>query len=68
MHEFRGIDEDNFDQQALSAVRLSWNAVRTLAAAFAEDWKGAAYKKDETQNCTPTRQLTRNRPTVFLDV
>ena len=29
-------------------MRLSWNEVR--AAAFAEDWKGAAYEKGETQS------------------
>ena len=31
-------------------MRLSWNEVRARAAAFAEDWKGAAYEKGETQS------------------
>jgi len=31
-------------------VRLSWNEVRARAAAFAEDWKDAAYEKGETQS------------------
>ncbi len=31
-------------------MRLSWNEVRTRAAAFAEDWKDAAYEKGETQS------------------
>lgn len=30
-------------------MRLSWNEVRARAAAFAEDWKNAAYEKGETQ-------------------
>ena len=29
-------------------MRLSWNEVGARAAAFAEDWKDAAYEKDET--------------------
>ena len=29
---------------------LSWNEVRVRAAAFAEDWKDAAYEKGETQS------------------
>jgi len=28
-------------------MRLSWNDMRARAAAFAEDWKDAAYKKAE---------------------
>ena len=31
-------------------MRLSWNEVRTRAAAFANDWKDAAYEKGETQS------------------
>ena len=31
-------------------MRLSWNEVRARAAAFAEDWKEAAYEKSETQS------------------
>ena len=31
-------------------MRLSWNEVRSRAAAFAEDWKDAAYEKGETQS------------------
>ena len=31
-------------------MRLSWNEVRVRAAAFAEDWKDAAYEKGETQS------------------
>ena len=31
-------------------MRLSWNEVRARAAAFAEDWKEAAYEKGETQS------------------
>ncbi len=31
-------------------MRLSWNEVRARAAAFAEDWKDAAYEKGETQS------------------
>jgi len=31
-------------------VRLSWNEVRARAAAFAGDWKDAAYEKGETQS------------------
>ena len=31
-------------------MRLSWNEVRARAAAFAEDWKNAAYEKGETQS------------------
>ena len=31
-------------------MRLSWNEVRARAAAFAEDWKDAAYQKGETQS------------------
>ena len=31
-------------------MRLSWNEVRTRAAAFADDWKDAAYEKGETQS------------------
>ena len=29
-------------------MRLSWNEVRARAAAFAEDWKDAAYEKGES--------------------
>ena len=31
-------------------MRLSWNEVRTRAAAFAKAWKDAAYEKGETQS------------------
>ena len=31
-------------------MRLSWNEIRVRAAAFAEDWKDAAYEKGETQS------------------
>ncbi|MDE0354904.1 MAG: class I SAM-dependent DNA methyltransferase [Deltaproteobacteria bacterium] len=31
-------------------MRLSWNEVRANAAAFAEEWKDAAYEKGETQS------------------
>ena len=31
-------------------MRLSWNEVRARAAAFAEDWRDAAFKKGETQS------------------
>ena len=31
-------------------MRLSWNEVRARAAAFAENWRGAAYEKGETQS------------------
>ena len=31
-------------------MRLSWNEVRARAAAFAEDWRDAAYEKGETQS------------------
>ena len=31
-------------------MRLSWNEVRARAAAFAEDWREAAYEKGETQS------------------
>ncbi len=31
-------------------MRLSWNEVRTRAAAFAEEWRDAAYEKGETQS------------------
>ncbi len=31
-------------------MRLSWNEVRVRAAAFAEEWKAAAYEKGETQS------------------
>ena len=31
-------------------MRLSWNEERARAAAFAEDWKDAAYEKGETQS------------------
>ena len=31
-------------------MRLSWNEVRTRAAAFAEDWKDETYEKGETQS------------------
>ena len=31
-------------------MRLSWNEVRARAAAFAEEWKAAAYEKGETQS------------------
>ena len=31
-------------------MRLSWNEVRARAAAFAEDWKDAAYEKGETHS------------------
>ncbi len=31
-------------------MRLSWNEVGARAAAFAEDWRDAAYEKGETQS------------------
>ena len=31
-------------------MRLSWNEVRSRAAAFAEEWKDATYEKGETQS------------------
>ena len=31
-------------------MRLSWNEVRVRAAAFAEDWRDAAYESGETQS------------------
>ena len=31
-------------------MRLSWNEVRTRAAAFADEWSDAAYEKGETQS------------------
>ena len=31
-------------------MRLSWNEVRARAAAFAHDWREAAYEKGETQS------------------
>ena len=31
-------------------MRLSWNEIRTRAAAFAEDWQDAVYEKGETQS------------------
>ena len=31
-------------------MRLSWNEIRTRAAAFAEEWRDAAYEKGETQS------------------
>ena len=31
-------------------MRLSWNEVRARAAAFADEWRGAAYEKGETQS------------------
>ena len=31
-------------------MRLSWNEVRVRAAAFAQEWAGAAYEKGETQS------------------
>lgn len=31
-------------------MRLSWNEIRTRAAAFARDWAGAGYEKGETQS------------------
>ena len=31
-------------------MRLSWNEVRARAAAFADDWRDAAYEKGETQS------------------
>ena len=31
-------------------MRLSWNEVRTRAAAFADEWKDASYEKGETQS------------------
>ena len=45
-------------------MRLSWNEVRVRAAAFAEDWKDAAYEKSETQsfyNASNSRQWPRTR-------
>ena len=31
-------------------MRLSWNEIRTRAAAFAREWAGAGYEKGETQS------------------
>ena len=31
-------------------MRLSWNEVRARAAAFADEWRDAAYEKGETQS------------------
>ena len=31
-------------------MRLSWNEIRARAAAFAEEWRAAAYEKGETQS------------------
>ena len=31
-------------------MRLSWNEVRTRAAAFADEWRDASYEKGETQS------------------
>lgn len=31
-------------------MRLSWNEIRVRAAAFADDWRDAAYEKGETQS------------------
>ena len=31
-------------------MRLSWNEIRTRAAAFADEWKDASYEKGETQS------------------
>ena len=34
----------------LGLMRLSWNEVRARAAAFADEWRAAAYEKGETQS------------------
>ena len=31
-------------------MRLSWNEIRTRAAAFAREWAAASYEKGETQS------------------
>ena len=31
-------------------MRLSWNEVRSRAAAFAQEWQGTTYEKGETQS------------------
>ena len=31
-------------------MRLSWNEIRARAAAFAKEWRNAAYEKGETQS------------------
>jgi len=31
-------------------MRLSWNEIRVRAAAFAQEWRDAAYEKGETQS------------------
>ena len=31
-------------------MRLSWNEIRARAAAFAAEWRDAAYEKGETQS------------------
>ena len=49
-YEVRRIDGDYFDQEEFWIVCLSWNEVRARAAAFAEDWKDAAYEKCDTQS------------------
>ncbi|MCY4166333.1 MAG: class I SAM-dependent DNA methyltransferase [Gammaproteobacteria bacterium] len=39
-----------FFQSDRLSMRLSWNEVRVRAAAFAEEWRDAAYEKGETQS------------------
>ena len=36
--------------ERLRLMRLSWNEVRARAAAFADEWRDAAYEKGETQS------------------
>ena len=31
-------------------MHLSWNEIRARAAAFAKEWRGAAYETSETQS------------------
>lgn len=32
-------------------MRLSWNEIRSRAAAFAREWHGRGYERGETQTC-----------------
>ena len=50
-YDERDADDDlTLQGGRLKLMRLSWNEVRARAAAFAEDWKNAAYEKGETQS------------------
>ena len=50
IHEIKRIAENDFDQEALQAARLSWNGVRTRSFAFIENWQDADCEKGETQS------------------